>query len=133
MKNSLNLVLVVFLFVVLGCSCPFMKNLNFDDRKTPASPYPTPFGTNPPTSPSPSNTTSSTSSTLTLDKFNQIQKGMSKTQVERILGGAGKQTGSTRGGNSIISTYEWKDEDYKVIYVVFVDDKVSTKTQANLK
>ncbi len=132
MKNSLNLVLIVFLFVVLGCSCPLLKNLNFEDKSSPPTPYPTPFGINTP-APSSSNTMSGSSLKLTLDKFNQIKNNMSKKQVEEILGSVGKQTSSTKGGNSIIATYEWEGEDNAVIYVVFTDDKVFTKTQANLK
>ena len=46
MKNSLNFGLVALLFVVLGCSCPFLKNLKLDEKEDAPKPAATPFVAN---------------------------------------------------------------------------------------
>jgi hypothetical protein len=92
---------------------------------------PTPSSTN--SSSTPSKSPANNSGVLSSEKFNQIKNDMSKSEVESILGGAGREVSSTKAGNATIATYEWKGAEYSVIYVIFRNDKVFSKTSANLK
>ncbi len=76
---------------------------------------------------------------VTLEHYEQIQKGMSLAQVEQILGkGRLEEAGGTslgvggipeRTGDDVSNrTYVW-EEDGKIITVRIVDDKVASKTK----
>ncbi|HEY8560537.1 MAG TPA: hypothetical protein VIL74_09190 [Pyrinomonadaceae bacterium] len=133
MKNLYNVGLVVLVLVVLGCNCQRLKELA-DEGKT--TERPTPVAAN--TSSSPSGTVSSSPATsaaggLTLAKFNEIKDGMSVRDVNNLLGKQGELSSSTRGGNSKIETYKWQGNGFEYIFCNFTDDKLTFKTQANLK
>lgn len=128
MKNSLNLVLVIFMFIVLGCACP---NLSKFTKKTESTPEKTPTVANSETNPR--NSSSKSSSNLTLGKFKQIKDGMSYKEVVEIIGSEGIETASSGKGKYKVMTYQWKDDNFKFIYCVFMGDKMTSKTQANLE
>ncbi len=131
MKNSLNLVFAVFMLVVLGCSCPNLKDL---DKKTTED---KPTTTNTPTTASNTGTSPSKDdegkSSLTLAKYNQIKDKMSYKEVVAILGTEGTETSSSKIGAYKIASYKWDGGDFQMIYCTFSNDKLSSKTQANLK
>ena len=130
MKNSLNFGLVVLLFVVLGCSCPFLKNLKLDEKEDAPKPAATPFVSNTAT---PKVKSSDKTASLTLDDYNQLKNGMSKSEVEQILGGEGEQVSSSEIGSYKIETYKWQGENFSFVIITFRNDKVFSKSQANLK
>ncbi len=66
-------------------------------------------------------------SNITMEKFNQINTGMTYSQVVNIIGFEG--TISSQAGN--IKTYTW-EQSSKIISVVFTNDKVSAKSQIGL-
>ena len=130
MKNSLNFGLVALLFVVLGCSCPFLKNLKLDEKEDAPKPAATPFVANTAT---PKVKSSDKTASLTLDDYNQLKNDMSKSEVEQILGGEGEQVSSSEIGKYKIETYKWQGENFSFVIITFRNDKVFSKSQANLK
>ena len=130
MKNSLNFGLVALLFVVLGCSCPFLKNLKLDEKEDAPKPAATPFVANTAT---PKVKSSDKTAALTLDDYNQLKNGMSKSEVEQILGGEGEQVSSSEIGKYKIETYKWQGENFSFVIITFRNDKVFSKSQVNLK
>jgi hypothetical protein len=134
MKNLLNLGFVVLLFVVLGCNCQQkLQEIADKSKETPSS------------SPNVSNTSSSPKTTdtkpskngkasLSLDKYNQIKNGMSYKDIVEIIGSEGVETMSSGEGKYKVTSYKWEGSgDFEFIYAVFTGDKMSSKTQANLK
>ncbi len=130
MKNSLNFGLVALLFVVLGCSCPFLKNLKLDEKEDAPKPAATPSVANTAT---PKVKSSDKTASLTLDDYNQLKNGMSKSEVEQILGSEGEQVSSSEIGKYKIETYKWQGENFSFVIITFRNDKVFSKSQANLK
>lgn len=131
MKNSLNLGFIALLLIVLGCSCPKLANLNFEEKSTP-EPVSTPQASN--IEPKTNTTNSaSTSAALTIDKYNQLKNGMSYKEVSDILGGEGEEVSSTEIGSYKIVTYKWQGENYSFVIVTLRNDKVFSKSQSGLK
>lgn len=130
MKNLLNLGFIALLLVVLGCSCPFLKDLKLDEKENSPTPAATPFLANTST---PKVKTSDKTASLTMNDYNQLKNGMSKSEVEKILGGEGEQVSSSEIGKYKIETYKWQGENFSFIIITFRNDKVFSKSQANLK
>ena len=139
MKNSLNLVLAILFFVVLGCACPNMeeiakqidessKNANSTSNSNSATPSNNNSSNN-----NSSNTSSSSKSNLTLEKYNQIKNGMSHQEVVEILGSEGIEQSSSGDGKYKVDSYKWEGDNYKFITVIFMGDKVNSKVQYGLK
>ena len=134
MKNSLNLGFIALLLVVLGCSCPSLKDLNpGENRSSPPPPPPpppasTPYRTNTSTSP-----TKSGNASLTLTKYNQVKNGMSYKQVVDILGSEGIVVTSTGSGKFKTVTYRWIGENNSYIMVTIENDKLVIKSQNGMK
>lgn len=127
MKNSLNLVLVILLFVVIGCSCPNMDEISkkIDESATPRS---TPL-----TSDSPTDSVKSSKAGVTQDNFNKLKDDMTYKEVVEILGSEGKEVTSYKVGKTKIVTYQWEGDSYAYIFANFTDDKLTYKSNANLK
>jgi hypothetical protein len=66
-------------------------------------------------------------------KYDQIQDDMSYRQVVDILGVEGEEKSSTKVGNSTIKTFQFKGKGYEYIFCNFTNDKLTFKSQANLK
>jgi hypothetical protein len=132
MKNSLNMVLVIFVLVVLGCSCPKMddiqKQIDESAKKTSNSD-------------NVSNTVAkpakddgdADSSRITMAQYTQIKNGMSYKDVKDIMGEEGTEVSSSGDGKYKVASYKWEGEGFKFINIVLVGDKVTAKYQANLK
>lgn len=131
MKNSLNLVFIALLLVVLGCSCPQLKQLGLDRESLPAK-TPPEFNIKP-ANVADAETKSTAGSELTLAKFNRVQTGMSYKEVVAILGSEGEVLSSTEAGSFKTESYKWQGENFATVIAVFQNDKLFTKTQANLK
>jgi hypothetical protein len=128
MKNSFNLGFVVLVFAVIGCSCPKLNELSQKggNSGTPSG-SPTLSNTTRAASPTPS------AGTLSIDKYNQIKTGMTRSEVENLLGGSGTEFSSTTGGGVTFASYKWEGENFKTIFITFRDDKVLSKSQVGLK
>lgn len=127
MKNSLNLVLVILVFIVLGCNCQKIQDMAKEAENASKT------NTTTTSSPSNSSTKSDDKSELTLDKYNQIKNGMSYKEVVDILGKEGTETMDSGSGKYRVQSFKWEGDDYKFITIVMTGDKVSSKFQANLK
>lgn len=130
MKNFLNLGFIVLILVVLGCKC---SGLDEFTKSKDSTPLPT-LGTTPTpaVTPTPSSAPSA-SDTLTKEKFAQLKTGMSYKQVVEIIGSEGEETSSSQVGRFKLSTYKWQAPKFQMIICSFNNDKMSSKTQANLK
>ncbi len=82
------------------------------------------------------------SSTITKDKYEQVQTGMTLAQVQNIMGKNGETTGelsfnipgmtsSPIEGKQAV--YQWKNHDGSSMTAVFINDKLILKTELNLK
>lgn len=76
----------------------------------------------------------------TLEKFNQIQTGMTYEQVKTIMGDPGSLTTESKtpavegvSGEIIIKGYEWQNPDGSNMQIMFMNSQVDTKAQAGLK
>ncbi len=135
MKNALNLSLSILFLVVLGCSCPQkLKELaNKESSPTPA-PRSSPFSTTKPDVDStPTRSGKTGNYDLTIDKFNKINIGTSRSDVESLLGGKGTEISNSVGGGVRFTVNKWEGDNYKTIILSFRNDKVMTKSQVGLK
>lgn len=110
MKNLLGLMVMVA--VVVSCSLGKKDGAT----KTPA------------TTPE-----SQSASSLTLEKFNQLQDGMKYQDAVRILGSEGTETSSFSSGGTKTITYKWEGEKYARVTVTFKNDALTSKIQMNVK
>lgn len=135
MKNALNLSLSILFLVVLGCSCPQkLKELANQEKAPSPTPRSSPFSTTKPdTDKTPSSTTKSGEYDLSIDKFNRINIGMSRSAVEGLLGGKGTEISNSVGGGVRFTVNKWEGDNFKTIILSFRDDKVMTKSQVGLK
>ena len=81
----------------------------------------------------PINQNKKSNSEPTLADYNQIKNGMSYKQVEVVIGSPGTEMSSTEYGEYKTQTYKWDGENYAMLYAVFQNDKLISKTQNNLK
>ena len=131
MKNLFNFGFVALILVVLGCNCQKFKDLADQAKQTPTN---TPTVSNTSSSPtSSSSPTKSSSGALTKAQFNQLKNGLSYSEVVDILGKEGKELKTTRVGSTKISTYQFSGSDNSFIFCNFTNDKMSFKSDANLK
>ncbi len=127
MKNSFNLGFIALLLVVLGCSCPNLKNFRSSETGTNSpTPNSTPSETNISTPP-PNN------SSITMAKYNQVKNGISYDDAVKILGGEGNEISNSEIGKYKTATYKWDGENYSYIILTFQNDKLMFKAQGNLK
>jgi len=128
MKNSLNLCIAILFLVVLGCSCPNLKDLA--NGTHPATPNPTPAPGNVKTT---SPRIPSGETELTMEKYKKISIGDSRAKVESLLGGEGTEISSSNAGKLTFSVNKWEGDGYRSIIISFKNDKVMTKSQVGLK
>lgn len=127
MKNSLNLLFVIALLVVLGCSCPQkLQELSKNSQTSPTSSRPESSNTSSTTD------TSKGSDDVSMAKYEAIKTGMRRQQVEEIMGGKGTETFNSEAGGMKFASVKWTGENFKMILVSFQNDKVTSKTQVGL-
>ena len=70
----------------------------------------------------------------TLEKFNQVKKGMTLAEVEKIMGGPGMQITEGSSGDIKVATYGWYGTDLTTAMTVsFLNGAVSAAGQSGLK
>lgn len=70
--------------------------------------------------------------TITLEKFDRIQKGMTIDQVTNIFGTSGKLIAKNTASNGLGQVYSWKNPQGSNAIVEFKDGQVVAKAQAGL-
>lgn len=69
---------------------------------------------------------------VTLKKYNKINNGMTYNKVKGILG-EGQLESQSKIDGSKTEEYEWVNSDYTNIEITFLNNKVVTKSQRDLK
>lgn len=69
---------------------------------------------------------------LTMEKFKQIDKTTSYQKAVEILGSEGEQTSSSGSDSYKVEIYQWKGDDGEFIFLTFMNDKLTSKTQSGL-
>lgn len=128
MKNSLNFVLIALLLVVLGCSCSRLAELGKKKNEPSSTPASTPYSTSTPT-PTTSKSPSSNAAGLTREKADQIKNGMSRKDVENVLG-EGEEVSTTEGGGMKFLVMKWTDSKFNYVIVSFKNDKAYNITKS---
>lgn len=132
MKNSLNLVIVIFVFIVLGCSCPSLNDIQKKVEESSKKTGNTETTSNTAAKQAKEESGEKNTSGLTMEKYNKIKNGMSYQEVKEIVGKEGTETTSSGTGKYKVTAYQWKGEGFAFLSVVLMGDKVTSKTQANL-
>jgi|JFJP01.1.fsa_nt_gi hypothetical protein len=85
------------------------------------------------TSPSfPSKASQEEEKTITLEKFNLVQKGMTVEQVEKIFGVSGKVIAENTMNDTVGKVYSWKNPQGSNAIIEFKNGQVVAKAQAGL-
>jgi hypothetical protein len=73
---------------------------------------------------------------ITVEKFNQVQKGMTYEEVKTLLGADGEKVvneGAQSTDSEYLTTYRWYGQnDGSVAVMSFLDGKLAAKTQIGL-
>jgi len=140
MKKSLSIVMIALLFVALGC------NLDSLTGKKDDVPTPVPENTDSTadskddasdtkaddTDTSDTSDSGDTAASVSLDKFNDIDLGMSYDEVKGIMGSEGNQTSMTKSGSYESVSYEWKGDKFARISVRFQNGELVYKFQSGI-
>jgi hypothetical protein len=121
MKNFLNLGFIVLVLVVLGCNCSKLDEFTKKGSSTPA-PTVAPSST-PVVATTPATTQKSTSADLTNEKADKVKNGMSRADVEAILG-PGVEVSTNKGGGLTFVVMKWTDSKFNYMVITFRNDKV---------
>jgi len=70
---------------------------------------------------------------LTMANYNRLKPGMARAEVEKILGGKGKQISSSSGGGFNFTVEQWQGEDFDTVILTFQNDKLQYMTQSGLE
>lgn len=74
----------------------------------------------------------SDSNGLTIEKFMQIKSNSSYKQAVEILGTEGEQMSSSGSGTYKTEMYQWSNGNGGFIFLMFINDKLTSKTQNGL-
>ena len=135
MKNLWNLAAGLMLLAVLGCNCSRFADIGKVANGTGRTPENTANNRASNTATLPARTADADAETYVLSKakFERIKIGMTRAEVEGILGGPGTEVSSSEGGGRVFSVYKWLDADYSSVILTFRDDKVISRSQVGLK
>lgn len=143
MKNLVNIALVAVVLVVLGCKCQQTLDEIKNQTQSPsptASASPSPSATKSDDSKSDNKSdnktdkkTDSASTGVSKASFNKMRNGMTRDEVNEIIGFDGTEITSNEGGGKVFSSYKWEGKNYAIITAVFEDDILTSKYEANLK
>ncbi len=127
-NNSLNLVLIIFAFVVIGCSCPTLNDL-----QTKLGENTNKTATNSVSNVADVPKKSAETSQISVEKYNKLKNGMTVKQTVEIMGDSGEELQSSETGKYKIVTYKWTGENFSYIVVTFMNDKLQSKSKGGIK
>ncbi len=70
---------------------------------------------------------------LNMEKYGKLQNGISYKEAVEIIGSEGTQTSSSNIAKTTTTSYKWEGKKFERIFATFRDDKLTSKSQANLK
>ena len=106
------------------------KTANRSINSTPVRVASTPFAV---ATETPDPTPENSGLDITLAQYTKLATGMSRSDVESILGGEGTQLSSYSSDDTTYSVDQWEGKNYSFVIVSFQNDKVVSKSQAGLK
>lgn len=121
MKKVLIFPLLVIIAILILASCGTSSQSSSDNKNTTSS-----------TQSSTQSNPKADNKKYSLDKFMQVQMGMSYDQVKGILGD-GQEQSSTGDGEFKTISYTWQNSDGSNISIMLQGGKVSNKAQAFLQ
>lgn len=134
-SNNLTLILVIGIFLVIGCICPRDRS----ERSTTS----TPSGTqNPPAHQTPrkgddtaaKETPRKEVGAVNMENFNKLKTGMKYSEVVEILGKEGEILSETEVGGYKTVMYKWDGESLlSNMNAMFQNGKMISKAQFGLK
>jgi len=116
-------IVIVSFGLLLGTFIKLISTVNNQPSSLPTSSNPLPTQIDNP----------STTDIITLEKFNQIQNGMTDQQVQELIGSPSKLLGSSNTNNVVGKVYRWQNLQGSNAIVEFSNDLVVSKSQAGLK
>ncbi len=129
MKNIVYLIAIVYLVTLPGCSTPRPDEpANGKSNARQNSSTATPARQD---GPNKTAAAADPNRTLTLDQYNKLVVGMSRAEVEEIIGWPGIVGGGTEGDAS--TSVVWKTAGTESIIGIFKEGKLTQKMQFNLK
>ena len=78
------------------------------------------------------NSTEPGSSGLTMEKYLRLDNNISYQEAENILGSKGAELSSSGSGKYKSASYKWGNDFYEYIILIFVNDKLISRSQAGL-
>lgn len=70
---------------------------------------------------------------LNMEKYGKLQNGISYKEAVAIIGSEGTQTSSSNIAKTTTTSYKWEGKKFERIFATFRDDKLTSKSQSNLK
>ena len=80
----------------------------------------------------PATTTGATGGAVTLANFNRIQNGMSRSEVNGILGSAGETQASSEFMGTTMEVVTWSGANFAVVSITFTNGSVTAMVQVGL-
>jgi hypothetical protein len=74
----------------------------------------------------------SSGKTLSMKDYNRLKEGMTKAEVEKVLG-AGQVAGTSSGGGLQMEILTWTNPDFSSISVTLMNGRVNSISQFGLK
>lgn len=139
MKNNLNLILVILLFVIIGCSCPKESPQTTQTAENSTKPVEVTKTSNaaPSKSVEPKPETKTEAATgVNMTNFSKLRNGMSYQEAVKILGKEGEVLSESEIGGIKTVMYKWDADEGSWganMNAMFQNGKLMSKSQFGLK
>lgn len=130
--NSLNLVIVITIFLVIACTCP-KADENKPTNSTATAPAKDSSSETTTGTPLRNETKPAETGGVTMANFNKIKNGMRYEEVVKILGKEGEVLSETEAGGYKTVMYKWDGEGFSNLNAMFQNGKLISKAQFGLK
>ncbi|MDR6225131.1 DUF3862 domain-containing protein [Desmospora profundinema] len=134
MKKIILIVGGIFLgFALLGVACVAVLGVAFEEADKELEKIESEINTPEEGTADERSEEDSSDTTLTMDKYNQIENGMSYDEVVEIIGFEGEENSQNEVAGVKTVMYTWQNSDGSNMNAIFQDDKLNSKSQFGLK